>query len=129
MSTKIYYKDFQIFKHDDIIVIKPITDTTLELRDILNLRKIARDLCNNNKQLILTDVRGQYVGITNRARKFMWKSQGQEDVQMAEAYITNSLSMKIVVNHYVNSGRSSNSAGAFGSEEDAIKWLRQVREN
>ena len=126
MCTEVFYKDLKIFKEDDIIIIQPVTDTNLELRDIINIRKIAKDLCNSDKQLILTDVSDQYLGISTRARKFMSKSEDNVDIRMAEAYVTNSLPMKIIINHYVNSNQPRNQVETFDSREEAVEWLRQI---
>ena len=123
MRTEIVYKDLRIFKEDGVVVIQPQTDTNLEVRDILNIRKIAAELCGQEKQLILTDTRDLYLGISTRARKFMSASSGTYDGRLAEAYVVNSLPMKIILNHYVNRNKPKNPVETFDSFDDAKRWL------
>lgn len=129
MCTEVFYKDLKIFLEDDVMVIQPMTDTNLEVRDIMNIRKIALEICGKEKQLILTDTRGQYLGISNRARKFMSRSSGKTDIRWAEAYVADSLPMKIIVNHYANSDQPPNPVNVFDSKEAAKQWLLEMNEN
>lgn len=123
------YKDLQIFLEDDIVVVRPQKDVILEVRDIFEIKRIAKELTNEQQSLILTDARNVYLGISRRARKFVAASQGRADVRIAEAYIVNTLPTKILANHYVNKDRQLDSVRVFDSKSRAKKWLRQFIEN
>lgn len=136
MSDKVIYRPvsrqagiLNIYKEGEIIVITPLEETALEVRDIINIRAIAKKLCPNQKQLFLTDTQGQYLSISNRARKFISESNGVDDNRLAEAYVTDSLPMRIMVNHYVNANQPENPIKTFDSKEDAKTWLLGVFEN
>ena len=129
MSREILYKDFVIRKEDEIVVISPMNDTCIEVRDILKFREIAKELTNSDKQLLLTDTRGKYVGVSGRAQKLLARSFGESDNRIAEAYVTDSLPMKIIVNHYVNAKQPRNPTCSFDTIESAKQWLLEFIEN
>ncbi|MBL4706479.1 MAG: hypothetical protein JKY54_18265, partial [Flavobacteriales bacterium] len=56
-------------------------------------------------------------------------SQGDEDVRLAEAYVANSLPMRIMVNHYANSDQPKIPVKTFDSKEAARQWLKEMNKN
>ncbi|MBL4705347.1 MAG: hypothetical protein JKY54_12565, partial [Flavobacteriales bacterium] len=51
----------KIFKEDDTVMIEPIEETSLEVRDIIKINEIIKSFCNNEKQLVLTHIKKKYI--------------------------------------------------------------------
>lgn len=107
---------------DGILRIKILPGSTLTLQAVKEYFDATTILLNGRKALILFDGSGDFT-ITEEAKAF-GSSDEVVKTRIAIAYITKSITNKLMFNLYLSVYKPSVPTKMFSSEESGLKWLK-----
>jgi hypothetical protein len=125
--SKVYHFDkYDIFlRKDNIIQFQTYDGFFGDLNDGQNIVNTFRLLKGNEKCLVLIVVIGNGT-ITKENREFIASAQVSEIVK-ADAFVINSLGVKLLMNGYLKINKPNRPTRFFNSIEPALEWLKQLK--
>jgi hypothetical protein len=112
-------------KSNNIVYVLFKDDCTLDIPLQLSLLDYYRDI-TEGKLMHFIFLAAENVSITKEARDNAILIEDQSMVG-ASALIVNNLAYKIIANFYMKVNKPKRPLKAFGKEEDAIKWLKTIK--
>lgn len=113
------------FDEEGILRLKPFVGTDLELKDVMACFEVYKKWgCDKQKVLQLIDAR-EHVSMTHEGRKYA--AEHGKHFFIASAVISNSLAVRLIVNFFNSFYEQPVPFKLFGTEEEALKWLRKFR--
>lgn len=128
--SKIAASDIHKFKHCDIFRRKDgilqahfYSEYTGEIEDAINIVETFKILKTEQKCLALLTVEDG-ASFTKEAREFVASAEVSNMV-IADAFVINSLALKILMNGYLKFNKPNRPTKFFNSAETAIAWLKE----
>lgn len=75
----------------------------------------------------LIDCRNVFGTMKFEASNFMADSPELKEIRLAEAFIVNSLAIRLIINYYIRSNRAGCPSKVFMNEQAGIEWLRTYK--
>lgn len=111
---------------DGILRIKVIEGAHIDLESIKEDGLVNMQLTNNKRSLALYDSRAFFT-IEPDAREYL-RSGIIDPTRIATAVLTDRLATKILVNFFIRFNKPQTPMKMFTSEKQALKWLKEFRE-
>lgn len=111
---------------EDILLVKMKPNIDLNLEAMKNLLHQAVNLAEKKKYFAIIDTREPY-DTSLEARNYYSESDYTE-YRYADAFIVNSLPMRLVVNFYISFHKPKIPTKMFNNESDARKWVETLKQ-
>ncbi len=106
-----------------ILQIKILPNAQITIESVRAYFSATLEMLSGKKALILFDGSENYF-ITEEAKRF-GSSQEVTDTRIAIAYVTNSISNKLIFNLYMNIYKPSVPSKMFSSKKAGLEWLKK----
>lgn len=111
--------------HDDVltVVMKPNID--LGIPEMAELLEFSANFQGYQKRYTIIDTRSNY-NSTPEVRDFYAKSEYNK-YRLADAFIVNSLAMRLLINFYIKINKPSIPSKMFNTPEAAVAWIDSLK--
>lgn len=126
-ASKIYsFNKYDIFRRkDEIIHMQFHHGYYGELEDGINIFETIKLLKLEEKSLILI-ISADDASFSKEAREFIASDQVSAIVK-ADAFVINSLSLRILMNGYLKFNKPNRPTRFFNTEQNALTWLTEIK--
>ena len=124
MTKTIEHRTGTVSLNGDIYRYRIREGAEISLEDAKELVTIGSELTKGIRVGAIVDARAHFTD-TNESRKY-FAEHTKKNQFAAVAIITSSLAQRLIVNFYINVDRPNVPTKMFGSEEEALKWLRKI---
>lgn len=126
-----YVKEI-LFHHSRVQLYNPPLVRVEILPDAVMTKKETKEvndaigILSEGKEILVLGIADESSQIDKTAREFSASKEGLGFTK-AEAFVVKNLAQKLTVNFYLTINKPLKPCKAFTTEEDAIKWLREVK--
>lgn len=114
------------FEYDnEILYVKTKVGFIIEKSDMEQILKDAIEITGGNKYYALIDTTNQ-TDSTPEARNYYSNSEYSR-YRFADAYVVNSLALRLVVNFYLKFSSPPVPSKMFGSIKEALQWIEELK--
>lgn len=121
LDTPVAFLSFE----DDILLVKMKEGANLGQSEMEELLKQAVSLTAPDKYFAIVDTRASYDS-TIEARDYYAESDYSKH-RFADAFIVNSLPMRLLVNFYISFNKPKIPSKMFNNEESALDWIHTLK--
>jgi hypothetical protein len=107
---------------DDILHIKILPNAQITIEAVKECFSVTLELLSGKKALILFDGSEKYQ-LTEEAKAFS-ASKAVTETRIAIAFVTNSISNKVMFNLYLNVYKPAVPTKMFSSQKEGLDWLK-----
>jgi hypothetical protein len=116
------------FIEESIIKVEMKDHEEMDLEQMKIFIAAIRKLADLKPYGCLVDMRNSNGSISNEARQYAADNSYPPN-KLADALIYNSLAKKLIANFYIQFNKPKSPTRTFTSEQSALKWLRNIRQN
>jgi hypothetical protein len=127
MKEKLIIRCCELEMEERILYIRFFDDMEIDLIDVKEIYDKGLEMANGKSYCALADVRNSPES-TPEARAF-GATLGYSKYRLADAILTTSVAMKLIVNSYIKFNKPKVPTKMFVTESEAIKWLKTFLEN
>lgn len=100
--------------------------SSLGIIEALELCNAICEICDDTPSKFITDARGVGGFVDPAARKVIKDHPGMKQVRVAEAFVVDNLSNRLIAESYMKFDKPSNPTEVFDKIEDAMEWLDTI---
>lgn len=101
-------------------------DITIDIAEIKEMIEYVKEFMGEKKHLALIDF-GSSVGSTTEGRRVYAEEIYLTKYRIADAFLVNSLSMRLIANFFIKVTKPKIATRLFTSEIEAVKWLENAK--
>ncbi|HRG57751.1 MAG TPA: hypothetical protein PK323_02280 [Bacteroidia bacterium] len=118
------FKHYELFRRKDgILQAHFYSEYNGEIEDAINIVETFKILKEEHKCLVLLTVEDG-ASFTKEAREFVASAE-VSNIVMADAFVINSMALKILMNGYLKFNKPTRPTKFFNSAENAVAWLKE----
>ncbi len=114
---------------NDIIYVKPKEGVDFTAEEIIKVHQIFEKMANRMPYKVIVDARDVSVGHVTMDTFNVTSIKKHRPNQIAEAYLFNTLHIRILINFYFKTFKPVIPSKMFQCPDEASNWLREIQAN